>query len=147
MSYRKTMAILGATAAAITGCASAGDSKKQAVVADHRLGEEVNSICFGRSINGWRHVDEDGAVLLEKGVNDWYYVKVSKSCRARDFNFAQTIGIESSPAGGCVTRGDVILVDNGAYVDRCFIRDIYEWDEDAPASEQAIDEEGGSGDS
>ena len=102
---------------------------------DPRIGEEVRSICFGRNINGWKSLKGvDGVVLLEKGVNDWYYVEVSGGCRARTFNFATAIGIESRPAGGCVTQGDVIIVrDTANFNRRCFIKKIYEWDGDAQA--------------
>lgn len=111
-----------------------------ATTPDPRLGPEVNRICFARNINGWKELkgDED-AVLLETGVNNWFRVEVAGTCRYRDFRFAQTIGIESRPGGGCVTRGDVILVEGGAgdFVNRCFITRINEWDEKAQAPQTA----------
>ncbi len=109
--------------------------------ADPRLGPEVDRICFGRSIYGWKTVDGHGdAVLLEKGVNHWFLVEVSGSCRANDFKFAQTIGIETRPAGGCIRRGDYILVESGGgFTNRCFIQRIYEWNDDA------LEEESGDG--
>jgi uncharacterized protein DUF6491 len=105
--------------------------------APSRLGPEVSRICFGRSINGWKTVDGHGdAVLLSKGVNDWFLVEVSGNCRARDFKFAQTIGIESRPAGGCIRRSDYILVHSaGGFTNRCFIKGMYEWNDDAPEEE------------
>lgn len=98
---------------------------------DSRIGQEVDRICFGRSINGWRSVNGQGrAVLLEKGVNDWYLVGVSGPCTASDFRFAETIGIDSRPSGGCVSRGDTIIVaSTGRSINRCFIRKINERDE------------------
>ena len=120
-------------------CAStaafAGSEKQKGP--DPRIGEKVDRICFQQSINGWREADgHRRAVLLERGVNNWYFVKLSGACHARDFRFAQTIGIESRPAGGCLRRGDVILVRGGGdFVNRCHIRGIYQWDEDAEAPE------------
>lgn len=98
---------------------------------DPRLGEEVGSICFARSINGWKALrGVDGVVLLERSVNDWYYVEVTPSCRASMFKFANAIGIDTRPAGGCVTRGDAIIVrDTGQFTRRCYVQNIYRWDD------------------
>ena len=106
---------------------------------DPRLGPEVNNICFARNINGWKEIKgDDRAVLLETGVNNWYRVELAGSCRYRDFRFAQSIGIESRPGGGCITRGDVILVNGGGgFVNRCFITKINKWDDKAPAPGEA----------
>ncbi|GAB4518671.1 MAG: hypothetical protein Kow00133_03900 [Amphiplicatus sp.] len=116
-----------------------GEQEADAVEADPRLGAEVDRICFGRNINGWKPAKgEDDVVLLERGVNDWYRVELSGACDERLFRFAHAIGIESRPAGGCVTRGDVIIVeDTGNFTRRCFIRRIYEWDDKASAPEEA----------
>ncbi len=113
-----------------------------------RLGPEVDRICFGRSINSWKAVDGHGdAVLLRKSVNDWFLVEVSGNCRASDFKFAQTIGIESRPAGGCIRRSDYILVHSpGGFTNRCFIQGLYQWNDDAP-EEEAGGESGESDDS
>lgn len=104
---------------------------------DPRIGEEVNSICFARTINGWKGLKGvDDVVLLEKGVNDWYYVELQGYCPSRIFRSAERIGIESKPAGGCVTRGDVIIVrDFGGFTNRCFITRIYKWDDKAQPAE------------
>jgi hypothetical protein len=106
---------------------------------DPRLGEEVDRICFGRNINGWREVDGDEkAVLLETGVNNWYRVELVGTCRGRDFRFAQTIAIDSRPAGGCVTRGDAIIVQaNAPFSARCVITKINRWNHDLPAPGEA----------
>jgi hypothetical protein len=106
---------------------------------DSRIGPEVDRICFASTIDGWKEAKGfDDAVLLERGVNEWYLVDLSGACRARDFRFAQTIGIESRPAGGCVSRGDVILVESGGgFMNRCFISKIRKWDDDAPPPDEA----------
>ncbi len=127
---RRTTITALAAATMLSGTLSARED-----VVDQRIGEEVDRICFQRNIDGWKEAKGfDSAVLLERGVNDWYLVEVSGACRARDFRFAQTIGIDSRPRGGCVRRGDILLVEGGGgFVNRCFISEIYEWDDDAPA--------------
>jgi hypothetical protein len=130
----------GLASVVLAGAAAATERKDQEpAVPDPRLGEEVSQICFARNINGWKEIKGDEeAVLLETGVNNWYRVEVAGTCRYRDFRFAQAIGIESRPGGGCVTRGDVILVEGGGnFVHRCFITKINKWDEKAKAPEEA----------
>lgn len=121
-----------------------GDHKNQSATddgADPRIGKKVKSICFQSSINGWKAVKgEDDVVLLERGVNDWYRVELLGACPSRVFRSAFAIGIESRPAGGCVSRGDVIIVEDGpGFNRRCTITGIYEWNEDA--LEESEDEE------
>lgn len=127
--------ILTASAVLMTAAAPVMAEEEAETAADPRIGKEVNRICFPRNINGWKSVKgEDNVVLLEEGVNDWYRVEVSGACPERVFRFAHVIGIDSSPAGGCVRRGDIILVeDTGGFARRCFIQRIYEWDDKAPA--------------
>lgn len=80
---------------------------------DPRIGEEVRSICFGRSINGWRAVKgEDDVVLLQRGVSHWYRVELLGACDYRVLRSAIAIGIDSRPSGGCITRGDAIIVED-----------------------------------
>lgn len=131
----KALIMAGSTAVLTAACAAvpAQPDDDVAAIADPRLGAEVDSICFAGTINGWRTVEgDDEAVILTKGVSDDFRVAVSGPCSASDFRFAQTIGIESRPGGGCVTRGDVLLVESaGDFVNRCFITRINRWDEDA----------------
>ena len=135
---------VAAAAMAASACATegynerAGDPSVESARAsgpDPRVGREVSRICFPRNIDGFKVADGyDRAVLLEEGVNDWYLVQLSGACRSRDFRFANVIALENRPSGGCVTRGDVIIVsDNGTFNNRCFINQINEWDDDAPA--------------
>lgn len=142
---RKSISIVAAAgfcAAALTSAAFAdpqkeGPQKDAQKPADPALGEEVDSICFASTINGWRSVKgEDDAVLLEKGVNDWYKVKLSGGCNESLFRSALTIGIDSRPGGGCVSRGDVIVVkDSPGFTRRCMITRMYKWDEKAAKEE------------
>ncbi len=109
---------------------------------DPRIGEEVNRICFARNIDSWKEIDgEDRAILLQTGVRNWHRVELSAGCRSRDFRFAHWIGIDSRPAGGCVTPGDAIIVDtNGPFTRRCIITKINKWDETAQAPEAEAEE-------
>jgi hypothetical protein len=127
--------LLAAPVASLCLAAAALAEEAPAPAADPRLGPEVKNICFARNIDGWKEIKgEDRAVLLETGVNNWYRVELAGACRYRDFRFAQSIGIESRPGGGCVGRGDVILVHSGGrFVNRCIITKINKWNDDAPA--------------
>lgn len=138
MSYRSAI-LLAAGTAVLAACATApqgeasADGAAVAAKLDPRIGAEVNSICFPRNINGWKTIDgDDDAIILTEGVNDDYRVEFTGACSQSDFNFAQTIGIENRPGGGCLGRGDILLVEGpGDFVNRCFITQINEWDEDA----------------
>ena len=102
---------------------------------DPRLGEQVNRICFSRSISGWKSLKgEDNVVLLRSGVREWHRVELMGGCRESLFRSALSIGIDSRPIGSCVSRGDAIIVeDTPGFTRRCVISRIYEWDEDATA--------------
>lgn len=115
--------------------------------ADPRLGPEVERICFQRSINGWSTIDgDDDAIILRRSVRDDYRVEYTGPCRGSDFRFAETIGIAGRPAGGCLTRGDRLLVEGpGDFVNRCLITQINEWDEDAVDGEDAVQAEDDEG--
>lgn len=123
---------LAFAASAALAPASAGDDDKKSG-ADSRLGQEVDRICFQSTINGWRAVKgEDNVVLLERGVNNWYRVELQGACRSSLFRSAIAIGIDSRPGGGCVTRGDRIIVeDSPGFTQSCVITKMYEWDEKA----------------
>lgn len=114
---------------------------------DPRLGEQVSRICFGRDINGWKTVDkEDDVLLLERGLNDWYRVELLGACDYHVLRRAFHIGLESRPAGGCVTEGDFIIVeDSPGFPRRCSITQMNKWDDDAAPPDEASEEsdEGG----
>ncbi len=116
---------------------------EEEVTTDPRIGEEVNRICFGANINGWRAIDDtDNAVLLQRGVNDWYYVELLGACSHRVLRSAIEIGIESRPGANCITRGDLIIVrDTPGLPRRCNVRRIYAWDDDAEAPKEDEEEE------
>ncbi len=107
--------------------------------ADPRIGEEVDQICFRSTINSWRTVgDLDDVVLLQRGVNDWYYVELIGGCSNRILRTALAIGIGGRPSGACVSSGDIIIVrDNPAASRRCAVQRIYRWDDDAVVADDA----------
>lgn len=131
-------AAAGMCAAALASAAFAGQDAAE--TANPALGEEVDRICFASTINGWRSVKgEDDVVLLERGVNDWYRVELSGGCHESLFRSALTIGIDSRPGGGCVSRGDVIIVkDTPGFTRRCMITRMYKWDEKAAKEESKM---------
>ncbi|WP_428408309.1 DUF6491 family protein [Hyphococcus sp.] len=129
-------------AALMTTAACASNQAADEAGADPRIGAKVDRICFGSTINGWKDIKgKDNVVLLERGVNEWYYTELSGACRSNTLRSALSIGIDSMPAGGCVSKGDVIIVkDTPGFTHRCFITGIYEWDDDAPAPEEETDD-------
>jgi hypothetical protein len=112
---------------------------------DPRRGEEVGQICFARSIDGFRTLKGvDDAVLLERGVNDWYFVELIGMCSESQLRFAQSVAIVSRPSGGCLTTGDTLIFSDSAFFNdrpiernRCTVRRIYKWDEKAPVPDEA----------
>lgn len=119
---------------------AAAEAREEARFAEEiaaRQGERVDRICFTRSINGWREFGED-AVLLRKGVDDWYKLDLSGVC---DPEWAiNAIAVKTRPAGSsCVSRGDEIKTFDQPIDGTCFITAIYEWNEDAEIAEMEED--------
>ena len=135
-----TVAALAAAACATPASEQSGQAKPS-IYDDPRLGPEVSRICFQRNINGWRTIDgDDDGIILERGVRDDYRVEYTGGCSSSDFRFAQTIGIAGQPAGGCLTKGDRLLVEGaGNFVNRCLITQINEWNDDATEDDEADD--------
>ncbi|MCG8440261.1 MAG: DUF6491 family protein [Caulobacterales bacterium] len=136
----KRLALVSAAAAIVAGCQTIAQAPEPdpelAALVEARQGEEVDRICFTRSINNWRALGRD-SLLLEKGVNDWFKVDVSGTC---DPKFAFEF-IALSPRGGssCLTRGDRIDTDASPPRGFCLISRMYRWDETAevPAPAEA----------
>jgi hypothetical protein len=134
------MFIVFAAAAVLTSATAFAGDKAQQEGPNPRIGAQVDKICFASNINGWKEIDGiDDAVLLETGVKNWNYVQLNGGCEARLFRMAEAIGIENRPAGGCLRQGDVIVVnDAGRFARRCFIRKIYEWNDDLPKTDDSV---------
>lgn len=135
--------VLAAAAAAIAafGFLGAARSGEPAAEADPRLGEEVDRICFSRDISNFQTIDdEDDAVLLERGVNDWYRTSLAGACNHNQLRFAQSVAIDQRPRGGCIRRGDALVFSDSAFGDfsfpnatRCIIVEIRRWNPKATA--------------
>ena len=94
-----------------------------------RQGTEVDRICFVRNIDGWRPLGDE-ALLLEKGVDDWYMVELTGTCEP-EWAF-DAIAIRTRPGAAlCLTRGDSIATFDAPLEGTCFISHIYEWDDEA----------------
>ncbi len=143
MFARNSLMAAAGLGAVLLGAAAVAKSPEGAS-ADPRMGDEVRNICFGQNINGWAAVKgEDDVVLLKRSVNDWYRVELAGACDYRLLRSAFSIGIDSRPAGGCVSRGDVIIVrDQPGFDRRCVITKIYQWDKDGVAEEEQAADDG-----
>lgn len=136
-------------------CATDGASPRADAIAetlaDVRVGEKVDRICFTRGIDSFSE-EKRNSVVLRRGVNDEYLV-ITRSCPNLDM--AQSMRLESDL--GCLRRQDHIRVYQSAFgpsdadrfaFNRCQIDAIYKWDDDAvveeiddePTDEQPIDD-------
>ncbi|MGJ8559893.1 MAG: DUF6491 family protein [Litorimonas sp.] len=126
----------------LSACATDGRQTRSDAIAetlaDVRVGEEVEKICFTRGIDSFSE-EKRNSVVLRRGVNDEYLV-VTRSCPYLDM--AQSLRLDSTL--GCLRRQDSIRVYQSAFgpsdadrfaFDRCQIDAIYKWDDDAIADE------------
>ena len=76
-------------------------------------------------------------VLLEFGINDWYYAELSGPCSYGQLRSAFQIGVDSF-SKRCVSRGDkLIFIDHGRDMPiRCLVTALHAWDPDATADEE-----------
>ncbi|MCI5046112.1 MAG: DUF6491 family protein [Aquisalinus sp.] len=144
---RKTLqltALASTTCLLLTACASTDEERSSKIEADDpRLGEQVNRICFTRTIDNFKTVS-DRQVILSASPSREYLVETG-ACFQLDR--AQRIGL-TDRGGNCLTRGDIILVSEDLFAsrsnvqqpDRCFIRSMYEWDADATDEEDETEE-------
>lgn len=110
--------ILGASLLFLSSCMSSGPNAVQRGT----LGEELNSICFNRQINGWQPLNRN-AIILEKGVNDYYRVTLDGGCDAQSSGLS--IATESR-TGICLQEGDEIDFE-GDFSPSCRIDQINAW--------------------
>ncbi|GHA82113.1 hypothetical protein GCM10009069_01530 [Algimonas arctica] len=133
------------TLMAFAGCTTDGQPTRSDAIAetlaDARVGEEVDKICFTRGIDSFSE-EKRNSVVLRRGVNDEYLV-VTQSCTNLDM--AQSLRLDS--ALGCLRRQDYIRVYQSAFgpsdadrfaFDRCQIDAIYKWDD---ALDALVDDE------
>ncbi len=139
--------LLAGVTAFIAAIEAAGAARAEKTADDPRLGEEVRQICFSRNISGFRTIDdEDDAVILERGINDWYKATLAGACNFNRLKFAQSVAIDDRPSGGCITRGDALVFSDSAFGDfsfpnatRCTIVEIHRWNPKAKAPPPALD--------
>lgn len=126
-------ALAGFSACATDGRQTRSDAIAE-TLADVRVGEEVDQICFTRGIDSFSE-EKRNSVVLRRGVNDEYLV-VTRSCPNLDM--AQSLRLDSTL--GCLRRQDSIRVYQSAFgpsdadrfaFNRCQIDAIYKWDDDA----------------
>ncbi|GEM_PF-191777 len=130
------MAALAVFAAPLSATAGEGEKSKKEFSAegDPRLGEEVTNLCFTRSINGFKRYDRD-ALILRRSVKDRYLVTFSGICS----NLRSVQAVKLASRSSCLSRGDTILVSDSAFftdntgfgIERCMVKRIYHWNEDA----------------
>lgn len=113
----------------IAGCASTDNEVVIPLDADPRIGEEVNQVCFTRSIDSWNDVDNDrNAVIIKMSNREYYKLKISGGC---DPQWAMTtIAVISRGGSGCYSRGDRIKTDADpfrGYGSACVITAINKW--------------------
>lgn len=144
--YASMVFLLSACATAASGGDLTASSEKPlrgvaAFADDPRLGEEVKSACFASSIDGFRDNTRE-TVVLEVSPSRDVLVDVGRGCS--DMVDAATIGLASHSL--CLRKGDRLLVSDsffglsqsgGRPADRCLIRGIYAWDEDAAEATEA----------
>jgi hypothetical protein len=131
--------------AATAGCASMDDGlrgeKLAELLADPRVGEEVDRVCFIQGIDRFTH-RTDYSVVLTEGVSDDYLVVV-QSCN--NLPFAQSLSLSGS--NGCLRPLDRIQVFETAFgtgprvgssnFDFCQVESLYRWNEKATSEEDA----------
>jgi hypothetical protein len=138
-------ALLTGCAVTLAACATgpADQSPPEAYSDDPRLGERVDRICFGRSINGFGETTSR-TIVLNAGVNEHYLVETFGACQ--DLDWAQSVSFDQFSS--CLSESDSIIPYDSAFgpretdfpPQRCRIKAIYEWDPDAGEDDAAADE-------
>ncbi|MEM9233052.1 MAG: DUF6491 family protein [Pseudomonadota bacterium] len=141
---RFMIASLGLFALGLGACStsetdSSSEPTLEEALADKRIGERTDRLCFTRGVNGFSEWDGPDGLILNKGARDKYLVLVQRSCRTIDN--AQRVGVDSRFGSGCVSRGDYLFISEEIFggrsstdpftSDRCLITAIYQWNEDA----------------
>ena len=125
-------ALIGAgllAACASTDYAKQEDAQRQAEIAA-RQGASVSQVCFTRNIDSWRALGRN-AVLIRKGLRDWYKLDLVGTCEPEWAILA--IGIRSPAGSSCISRGDRVDTFSREPVSTtCMITDIHIWNDKAP---------------
>ena len=135
-----TAAFLTASCITDEAAQTTREEAEAAALADPRVGEEVDSICFKSGINGFAEVKGGDGLILRRGVKDRYLVTILGSCPPLDH--AQAVGTSNRfGSGGCLRRTDRLYIStsftgrgSGPFDnDFCPIERIYTWNPDAKA--------------
>jgi len=111
---------------------------------DPRLGEEVSSICFASTIDGFGETTRDTVVVRDG--RDHYLIEVFGSCTPLDD--AMRIGMDAT--GSCLRKHDALIVSDSISdfaqttpfsKQRCIVNGIYAWNPDAKAEEESEEED------
>jgi len=142
-----SVVVTGICAAALSACATAGEKRPSGFAdyeGDPRLGQAINSACYGFDIDGFRENTRNTVIIEGRGRSE--YLLTTRACF--DLDGAMALGV--SGRGGCLTRGDRLVVTdtilpayggNSRDIETCIITGIYEWNEHAAKPDG--DEEGG----
>ena len=134
----KSFALFAATGLLLAACAtepSVTDTLGDTAFteADPRRGEEVRSVCFTSSIDGFGETSRR-SVVVRTSPRERYLIEVFPGCF--NLNDAQSLAIDSF--SGCLTRGDELKPFTSAFGpsrtdvrQTCRVSKIYRWDPDA----------------
>jgi len=141
----KSLPSLLLTLPLLVACSTVASDRPRGVAAfadDARLGEQVDKICFKRSIDGFNSNSRD-TVILSAGVNKDYLVEVFGGCS--NLRNAQRIAVDSNLS--CLDDRDYLIVSENLFSgnqstgldpERCAINSIYKWDK--RAKDETVDE-------
>ncbi len=129
---------LAACATATTPEERAEERAAQVFADDPRRGEQVDRVCFARSIDSFGETTKR-AVVIREGF-DHYLVETFGGCF--DLDWAQSLAIDSFSS--CLTRGDNIIAFESVFGpdktdgirNSCKVKAIYEWDHDAKEDDE-----------
>ena len=111
---------------------------------DPRLGEEVSSICFASTIDGFGETTRDTVVVRDG--RDHYLIAVFGACTPLDD--AMRIGMDAT--GSCLRKHDALIVSDSISdfaettpfsKQRCLVNGIYAWNPEAKAEKSEEESE------
>lgn len=110
----------------LSACAVNPDDAQPKKV-DPRQGEEVNQVCFNRTMDSWSPIEgQNKALIVFDRRKEQYKLDLIGTC---DPEFAMMrIATVSRGSSSCLSRGDKVITD--ADMDRhdsCTIMGIYKW--------------------
>ncbi|MDG1731749.1 MAG: DUF6491 family protein [Thalassotalea sp.] len=118
--------LLVSSVSLLSACAVNPDDAQPKKV-DPRQGEEVNQVCFNRTMDSWSPIEgENKALIVFDRRKEQYKLDLIGTC---DPEFAMMrIATVSRGSSSCLSRGDKVITD--ADMDRhdsCTIMGIYKW--------------------